>query len=458
MHRQKGEKILMYDRENDNRINNEGQRVQQELEDQLRAFGDTVSDAFAHGFEGKGMDIGDRAYDVGKAAVHAANYGIGEAGRAFRRARDEARKNQNARQSWAKQTFNEGYADADTSGMPGWFQQIFGGKTETTPVDDIRTSAKKRYNAGCAFLAVGITFAVIFGITGISCLAVAGSVTPIFMNSLAMYTFAGELLSSAAYTALNVCGAVFTLIACGFGWMIAAGASRLAASKKLRLLADAAEGMDYRKGLSVEMLADLTHQKKAKALKKLRKYIRKEWLAAWLDEKTETLYLTIEDYRAAQRPAPQPAAEKPEEKAEQDTAPLSLETARRFAAVLEQEKQFMRDEQGREELEHMQKTAAAICDWLEVHPESLPKTRRFAEYYIPTTLKLLHTYNDVQGQQGENAETIRRDIAGILHTLNQAYDTLYDTLLSDVAMDVSSEIAALQGMLANDGLTGGDFQ
>ena len=68
------------------------------------------------------------------------------------------------------------------------------------------------------------------------------------------------------------------------------------------------------------------------------------------------------------------------------------------------------------------------------------------------------TYNDVQGQQGENAETIRRDIAGILHTLNQAYDTLYDTLLSDVAMDVSSEIAALQGMLANDGLTGGDFQ
>ena len=448
----------MYDRENDNRINNEGQQVQQELEDQLRAFGDTVSDAFAHGFEGKGMDIGDRVWDVGKAAVHAANYGIGKAGRAFRRARDEARKNQNARQSWAKQTFNEGYAEADTGGMPGWFQQIFGGKTETTPVDDIRTSAKKRYNAGCALLAVGITFAVIFGITGISCLAVAGSVTPIFMNSLAMYTFAGELLSSAAYTALNVCGAVFTLIACGFGWMIAAGASRLAASKKLRLLADAAEGMDYRKGLSVEMLADLTHQKKVKALKKLRKYIRKEWLAAWLDEKTETLYLTIEDYRAAQQPAPQPAAEKPEEKAEQDTAPLSLETARRFAAVLEQEKQFMRDEQGREELEHMQKTAAAICDWLEVHPESLPKTRRFAEYYIPTTLKLLHTYNDVQGQQGENAETIRRDIAGILHTLNQAYDTLYDTLLSDVAMDVSSEIAALQGMLANDGLTGGDFQ
>ena len=62
--------------------------MQQELEEQLRAFGDTMSDAFAHGFEGRGMDIGDRAFDVGKAAVHAANYGISEAGRAMRQARD----------------------------------------------------------------------------------------------------------------------------------------------------------------------------------------------------------------------------------------------------------------------------------------------------------------------------------------------------------------------------------
>ena len=58
--------------------------MQQELEDQLRAFGDTMSDAFAHGFEGKGMDIGDRVWDIGKATVHAASYGINAAGRAMR--------------------------------------------------------------------------------------------------------------------------------------------------------------------------------------------------------------------------------------------------------------------------------------------------------------------------------------------------------------------------------------
>jgi hypothetical protein len=107
-----------------------------------------------------------------------------------------------------------------------------------------------------------------------------------------------------------------------------------------------------------------------------------------------------------------------------------------------------------EELAQMHTTVEAIGDWLAAHPESQPQARRFEEYYIPTTLKLLHTYNDVQGQQGENAATIRRDIAGILHTLNTAYDNLYDKMLSDMALDISGEIAALQGMLASDGLTG----
>ena len=443
----------MYDRENDNR-NNEGRQVQQELEDQLRAFGDTMTDAFAHGFEGRGMDIGDRAWDVGKAAVHAANYGIGEAAKAFRQGR------RGYPYGDAKQPSDEGAADP--TGMPDWFRQIFA-KPESTPVESIRISAKKRYSAGRTLLTVGITFAVIFGLGGIGCIVAAETVMPgLMLGDTIVTAMEGGLTytfttgTSMATTVLEITGNVLTLVACGFGAMIAAGASRLSASKKLGLLADAAEKLNTQKGLSVEMLADLTHQTKKKVLKKLRSYIHKGWLNAWLDDETETLYLTAEDYRAAKekaaaaavQPQPQP------EKAETGDAPLNLDTARRFAAVLEKEQQLMQDAQAREEQAAMHKTTTAICDWLEAHPESLPKARRFAEYYIPTTLKLLHTYNDVQGQQGENAETIRRDIAGILHTLNQAYSNLYDNLLSDVAMDVSSEIAALQGMLANDGLTG----
>ena len=436
----------------------EGKQVQQELERQLREFGDTMSDAFRHGFEGRGEEIGDRVWDVGRAAVDAANYGINAAGRAVR-------EGQQACQRQAEKA-----ARAAGGSGSAWARQFFARKPEPTPVENIRASAKKRHNAGVALLAVGITFAVIFGISAISCFGAAAMFAPSTLLGDAVATegdaitqvfvAGGEAIGSFAMGAIRVSGWAFTAITALFGWMTAAGASRMRAGKKLNLYADMAEEFDYQKGLSLEMLADLTHQKKAKALKKLRKYIQKGWLAAWLDEKTEKLYLTVEDYRAAQETAAAPQAQpQPEPAPEQrEETPLNLDTARRFAAVLEQEKQLMQDELARDELDHMQKTANAICDWLEAHPESLPKARRFAEYYIPTTLKLLHTYNDVQGQQGANAESIRRDIAGILHTLNQAFDNLYDNLLSDVAMDVSSEIAALEGMLANDGLTGRDFQ
>ena len=451
---------MMYDRENDNR-NNEGRQVQQELEDQLRAFGDTMTDAFAHGFEGRGMDIGDRAWDVGKAAVHAANYGIGEAAKAFRQGR------RGYPYGDAKQPFREGAADADAAGMPGWFRQIFA-KPEPTAVESIRISAKKRHSAGCTLLAVGITFAVIFGLGTLGCLIGLGTISPAALGDVVVSATEGggilmtgtDYVMNTAYNVLGIVSSVLGLATAGFGWMTACGAARMKAGRQMGQFADYADSVDYHKGLPVSMLADQTHQTKKKALKKLRSYIHKGWLNAWLDDETETLYLTAEDYRAAKEkaaaaavpPQPQP------EKAETGDAPLNLDTARRFAAVLEKEQQLMQDAQAREELVAMHKTTTAICDWLEAHPESQPKTRRFAEYYIPTTLKLLHTYNDVQGQQGENAETIRRDIAGILHTLNQAYENLYNNLLSDVAMDISSEIAALQGMLANDGLTGREFE
>ena len=446
----------MYDRENDNR-NNEGRQVQQELEDQLRAFGDTMTDAFAHGFEGRGMDIGDRAWDVGKAAVHAANYGIGEAAKAFRQGR------RGYPYGDAKQSFREGAADP--TGMPDWFRQIFA-KPEPTPVESIRISAKKRHSAGYTLLAVGITFTVIFGLGTLGCLIGLGTISPAALGDVVVSATEGggilmtgtDYAMNTVYNVLGIVSGVLGLATAGFGWMTACGAARMKAGRQMGQFADYADSVDYHKGLPVSMLADLTHQTKKKALKKLRSYIHKGWLNAWLDDETETLYLTAEDYRAAKEAATAAAAQPQPEKEETGDAPLNLDTARRFAAVLEKEQQLMQDAQAREELAAMHKTTTAICDWLEAHPESQPKTRRFAEYYIPTTLKLLHTYNDVQGQQGENAETIRRDIAGILHTLNQAYENLYNNLLSDVAMDISSEIAALQGMLANDGLTGREFE
>ncbi|MCO7109964.1 5-bromo-4-chloroindolyl phosphate hydrolysis family protein [Gemmiger formicilis] len=106
-----------------------------------------------------------------------------------------------------------------------------------------------------------------------------------------------------------------------------------------------------------------------------------------------------------------------------------------------------------EELAAMQKTCASIMGFVHNHSEQLNRVRRFREYYLPTTRKLLDTAQGLGDTDSANAAEIRRDITGILHTLNQAYEKLYDTLLQDVSMDVSTEIDTLEAMLRQDGLT-----
>ena len=75
------------------------------------------------------MDIGDRAWDVGKAAVHAANYGIGEAAKAFR-----------GRNNSAGGSAGQPFRAEDTAGMPDCSGRFC--KAEPTPVESIRISAK----------------------------------------------------------------------------------------------------------------------------------------------------------------------------------------------------------------------------------------------------------------------------------------------------------------------------
>ena len=237
--------------------------------------------------------------------MNAANFGLGEAAKAFRSRREEYyRSRQNAQNT--KQGLNEDNINAQAAGVSGWFRQMFG-KAETTPADEIRASAKKRYSAGCALLAVGITFTVIFGITAVSCLGAAGLFTPnaAVLQALLQDSFMAEnaaAMGSFALGAVRITGWCFAAVTAVFVWMITAGASRLKASKTLLRLAEAAEGFDCKKGLPLEAV----DEKKARALKRVRRFIRNGWLSAWVDEKAEKLYLTAEDYRAAQEAAAAP--------------------------------------------------------------------------------------------------------------------------------------------------------
>ena len=170
---------------------------------------------------------------------------------------------------------------------------------------------------------------------------------------------------------------------------------------------------------------------------------------ACMNEAETTLYLDETMYHPAPAAAPvQPKAAQP--------ALTDEELFRRDGADF---LNYLKTCQGRlgdqadEELVQMRKTCAAIMGFVHNHPEQLPRVRRYREYYMPTTRKLLNTALGLGESATQNAQEIRRDIVGILHTLNTAYEKLYDTLLQDVSMDVSTEIDTLEAMLNQDGLT-----
>ena len=420
--------------------------VQQELEQQLRDLGVTVSDAFRSGFENYGDEIGRQAAEVGRSFTQLMNSVVGEVDDALRDAFDTGRsrsqrREERRRRREARYTAQPPYDyAADFGGRPGSQPQAPASDTDYSKA--IRRSAVKQF-------AVGLAMLICFGV-----LVFGG-----FLGSMACFIGTEAMMEgTAGFNALLITGLGLTGIWIGSIVGMVVGGDRLEASKLLNRCADACAAMDVSQGIYLDDLAGLLQIRKKKLRKRLQEMMEKGWLAGWMDQREDCLYLSAADFRAAHNipQAPEPQTQPAPEKEAEDKAekPIHLDTARRFAQVLAQEQKLMGDPAAAEELEKMQQTTESICAWLESHPESAPKARRFAEYYIPTTLKLLHTYNDVQGQKGDNAEAIRRDIGGILHTLNTAYENLYDTLLSDAALDVSSEIAALEGMLASDGLTG----
>lgn len=150
----------------------------------------------------------------------------------------------------------------------------------------------------------------------------------------------------------------------------------------------------------------------------------------------------------------------------QDTAPAALPQRRKeeaseqgvvaelreFLCGLKAEDAQITQESVKEQTRRLSEQTQQLIDWLNGHPESESAVKRFTGYYLPTTLKLLKTYNDVDDQDSRVSDEIQTNITGILNTINQAFQTLRDDLLKNTAMDVSAEISAMQTILRQDGL------
>ena len=107
-------------------------------------------------------------------------------------------------------------------------------------------------------------------------------------------------------------------------------------------------------------------------------------------------------------------------------------------------------------MERLEQIAGRIFALAEKDPSKQEQLRKFVGYYLPTALKLLRTYAqlDRQGVDGENITKTKQSIERSLDLLNTAFENQLDKLFQSDALDVSADIAALEGMLNLDGLSG----
>lgn len=89
-------------------------------------------------------------------------------------------------------------------------------------------------------------------------------------------------------------------------------------------------------------------------------------------------------------------------------------------------------------------------------PSDIPQIKKFMNYYLPTTIKLLNAYDrmSAQGIEGENLDKSMKSINEMLDSAIEAYKKRLDSLFENQALDIETDIKVMNTMLAREGLSG----
>ena len=255
----------------------------------------------------------------------------------------------------------------------------------------------------------------------------------------------------------------------GSGIMAWKGSAILSELRRYRNYIAQLQGRTY---CNIKELADKNKKSFRFVVKDLKKMIEKGWFCqGHLDQDDTCLIVSHDTYREYQNIQKQRIEQKQLEQEQQRQSKnskngMNPETER----VISEGKEYVRKIQecnqnisGKEisrKISHMEMLIQKIFDRVREDPDSLDDIQKLMEYYLPTTVKLLEAYQQLDSQpvQGDNIRSSKTEIEQTLDTLNLAFEKRLDSLCEEVAWDVSSDISVLHTMLAQEGLTGNDFR
>lgn len=280
----------------------------------------------------------------------------------------------------------------------------------------------------------------------------------------------GGVFERQKFFGIIICGLLPLLI--GSVFMSIKGANIRDRNKRFKRYLSIIQGRSY---CMIKELADRTGFSKRYITKDIRKmctigmfqegYIDEQETCIMLNKEAYEQYLIARDnmkQRQSMELQEKNKKSKPEE--EKPVVPKGeLEKAlldgKVYIREIQQANDAISDEIVSKKLDRMEQIATKIFHYVESHPDQLKEIRKFMEYYLPTTLKLLNAYKEFDNQpiQGDNITTAKNEINNTLDTINMAFENLLDDLFEHAAMDVSADISVLETILAQEGLADKDF-
>lgn len=219
---------------------------------------------------------------------------------------------------------------------------------------------------------------------------------------------------------------------------------------------------------NIKELADKTGKTETKVRKDLKLMIEKRmFLQGHLDQKETCLIVTdamYQQYLETEKQAKTVQMQQQQQKEQRSRMPEEcrkiLEEGQEYITYIHKCNDDLPGEEITRKLSRLETIITRIFQEVEKQPELASDLRRFMNYYLPTTRKLVDAYREIEldSFRTEQNEKTKKEIEDTLDTINQAFEKLLNSFFEERAMDISSDISVLHSMLAQEGLTQGAFE
>lgn len=166
----------------------------------------------------------------------------------------------------------------------------------------------------------------------------------------------------------------------------------------------------------------------------------------YLDYGSDRLVLTSDGIPDPPKEEEKPAQEEPAE----DPQNAILEEIRAINADIDNPKL-------NQQIDRIGVITAKVFEYQRSHPQKSNQLHSFLSYYLPTTLKILRAYAQLEDQEvdGENISAAMERIEGMMDKVVEGFEKQLDQLFQGDALDITADVEVLERMLAKDGLSSG---